>query len=63
PHDHIGRQHGQWPVKQLAPVRSNRCGKAPNEFLNIPSNRGTIADEVFGSHNDAVEIRIFTSGC
>ena len=50
-------------MKQLAPARSNRCGKAPNEFLNIPSNRGTIADEVLGNHNDAVEIWIFTGGC
>jgi len=24
PHDHIGCQHRQWPVKQLAPARSNR---------------------------------------
>ncbi len=31
PRDHLRYQHGQWPVKQLAPVRSNRCGKAPNE--------------------------------
>ena len=50
-------------MNQLAPARSNKCGKASNEFLNIPSSRGTIADEVSGNHNDAVEIWIFTSGC